>query len=525
MILIGSKTTASTTTSGATLTFQHTVIDGPNRLLIVRVGVHSEVGAAQVVSSVTYGSINMFLAGRAGSGTGPGAEIWYLIGPAVGTNNITITLAAAEDRISAEARNFYGVHQSTPIGTPVSYFNSGDDTPNIVVNTAVGNLVIDALASYDTPTIATATPGTDQELSSDIVTTATGETRLTTSHATAVGTAQLMTWETSGVPIVALVGVALKQATTISGLDSAGISMDEAASTGLVPPTGPQTFSGVTGSVSVEIPSLMVKATASKITSSEILKQNIAGGDATDPQATQLSGKATFIRPVDPQFPEFRSIRFENATVQSIAAQMGHFADREEGRAWYSAVWEGRHFHFRPIDTKEIRWRISKTEMGEQGVRLERILTNYWSHVQAFYKDGNDIWQSIPPKSDPLFRDSVPFPRETFLDTGNAPITTVARDAFFEDFKIPQPNTEFTLTGQIYNAMGVPEPLWRVRAGDVFQITDLLADIGPAADPLRTFVIKETGYNYADNSLTITPAVAMGKLETLLARVQQFGKT
>ncbi len=320
---------------------------------------------------------------------------------------------------------------------------------------------------------------------------------------------------------------AFKSIITKTGTDSTLLTGTEGAPSdvSIVPPTPPQTYSGATGDVAALITDLMVKATVNKITSTEILKQNIEGGDATAAQADQLSGKVWYIEEVDPAYPELRTTKFENATVQDIVAQLGPLADVAQQHPWYGAVWEGRHFHFRAMDFANVRWRVSKDELGDQGLQLERSLSSYWSHVQAFYLTGGNLWRSVAPKSSPKFRDNVPFKRRTVLDMGTAPVTTLARDAYYDDFKIPQPNTEITLAGSIKNAYGAAEPLWRVRAGDVFQIVDLFSDLfasGEAsnADLLRSFLIKETSYDYAANMLRIVPAVTSDRLETLIANLK-----
>jgi hypothetical protein len=209
-ITVGAITTGSVATDGTSLTISHAVAAGGDRLLLVRIAVHSESGAAEVVSGVTFGGVALTLAGRTGTGTGPGSEIWYLVAPAVSTADVVITLAATESGIVAECQNYTGVHQTTPIGTFVGFNNSGSDAPTIDATSAAGELVVDCLASTDAPTVDATTAGAGQTQDSNLtVAGATAETRLSTSHEDGAATVT-MSWATTGSPVVRLSAVPLK---------------------------------------------------------------------------------------------------------------------------------------------------------------------------------------------------------------------------------------------------------------------------------------------------------------------------
>jgi hypothetical protein len=72
------------------------------------------------------------------------AEIWYLVAPAVGTANVTVTVTGSE-YVEAAALNFINVHQSTPLGTFASSTGLGGSPASVNVSGSEGDLVIDVL--------------------------------------------------------------------------------------------------------------------------------------------------------------------------------------------------------------------------------------------------------------------------------------------------------------------------------------------------------------------------------------------
>lgn len=303
---------------------------------------------------------------------------------------------------------------------------------------------------------------------------------------------------------------------------------------GTAPPDGPpppvtppdgKRFAGSTADAYVQISNLLLKATPERVVSSEIIGQMIAGSDDIARQAPQLSSDLSFVTPSG-NTVEMRKAIFAATTVQEIINNLAATSDATVSRAWFGAVWDGRRLYFGPRITDQVKWYITKANLGDAGISLERGLQGFWSVVQSFYVDGNDIVQSVPPISDPAFKDGVPVERWQTLDLGSLPLTTEARDAYLEDFKIAQPSTELEIRGWVQNAAGVDEPLWRVRAGDVIQIVDLLPGryfrLSDAIDPLRTFFIRETTYDASTGVLNIAPAWPAERLDTLIANAQQI---
>src|SRR3972149_3113909 len=78
----------------SSLTWSHTVTStGADRILVVGVSIRN--GSSQTVSSVTYNGVAFppVLGGVATNGTVLRNELWYLLNPATGTNNVVVTLS------------------------------------------------------------------------------------------------------------------------------------------------------------------------------------------------------------------------------------------------------------------------------------------------------------------------------------------------------------------------------------------------------------------------------------------------
>ena len=137
---------------GTSMTWSHTVGSGVDQILIVGLSTDTTV-----VNSVTYGGQALTLIGSQDDPGGSSrVELWYLLAPPTGTNDIVATFADTTRAIGG-ATSWSGVNQTTPLGTAV--FASGSDgSATVTVTSSVGEVVVDALSANGN----TATPGTGQ---------------------------------------------------------------------------------------------------------------------------------------------------------------------------------------------------------------------------------------------------------------------------------------------------------------------------------------------------------------------------
>jgi len=152
-IVLDSTTNANGST--ALLTWSHTVGMGNNRILIVGTA-HRDGNRS--VASVTYGGTALTSIGaQNGAGNQNQATLWYLINPPTGTANISVSLSGSSD-VTAGAASFTGVNQTTPLGT-LNSLSGTSTTASVVVSSAAGEVVIDAVAANGDAVSLTAAGG------------------------------------------------------------------------------------------------------------------------------------------------------------------------------------------------------------------------------------------------------------------------------------------------------------------------------------------------------------------------------
>lgn len=135
----GSVVQNSTATS---FTWSHT-LSGSDRFLAVSVSIRNQ--QSETVSGVTYAGTPLTFVGARANETSAQVEIWQLVAPAVGTDNVVVTLSAPA-KIVGGAVSLTGVDQTTPVAA--SGFTAGSSTNPSLTFTAVATSawVIDALA-------------------------------------------------------------------------------------------------------------------------------------------------------------------------------------------------------------------------------------------------------------------------------------------------------------------------------------------------------------------------------------------
>ena len=145
-----------TSSNASTITLSHTTGSGTDRLLVVGIDIKENIS----VTSVTYGGVNLTLAGVANNAGNARAEIWYLKMPATGTADVVVNITGNSD-IVIGAATYNGVNQTTPLGTFVS--NTGSTiTSSVIASSASGEWVFDTMAVRDASSITVGAGQTQQ---------------------------------------------------------------------------------------------------------------------------------------------------------------------------------------------------------------------------------------------------------------------------------------------------------------------------------------------------------------------------
>ncbi|MBW2443382.1 MAG: DUF4347 domain-containing protein, partial [Deltaproteobacteria bacterium] len=155
-------------TSPNPFTFSHETAGG-GRLLLVSVASqpNQDDGIVETVTGITYGGQPLQKKGEEAQNVDNARiEIWWLVNPPLGPNDVIITFNDAfDDPVNGEgaiagAVSFTGVHQTTPLGDFASAecCSSGSADPSVTVSSAAGELVFDTVARKFNPV----TVGPDQ---------------------------------------------------------------------------------------------------------------------------------------------------------------------------------------------------------------------------------------------------------------------------------------------------------------------------------------------------------------------------
>ncbi|MDQ3195170.1 MAG: hypothetical protein M3Q32_02020 [Pseudomonadota bacterium] len=146
---------------GGALSFSHTVGAGSNRVLIVGISI-DRTTMVNVISSVTYGGTTLTNIGNtAGSSNTMRISLWRLVNPAVGTANVVVTPSINNIKYVAGAVSYFGVDQTTPLGS-FAAATGGSGTPTVNVSSAANDLVVDVVAVGDALLGNSIAPGAGQ---------------------------------------------------------------------------------------------------------------------------------------------------------------------------------------------------------------------------------------------------------------------------------------------------------------------------------------------------------------------------
>lgn len=159
-IAFDAVSTATNATDPTSLTWSHTC-SGSDRILIVGTSTESDTGGhtAQTVSGITYNGVALTKI-RSDYITDNGTELWYLVAPSTGANNIVVTMTAVVDGLYGAGLSFTGVDQSNPIDN-----HNGTTTTGLSISQSITTNVADAMIVnivQDYNSAAVFTPDGDQ---------------------------------------------------------------------------------------------------------------------------------------------------------------------------------------------------------------------------------------------------------------------------------------------------------------------------------------------------------------------------
>lgn len=128
-------------------------VTGTNNVLIVGMSMNISGNTGATVSSVTYNGTALTLAGAHNNvANTERVEIWYLVAPATGTNNIVVNYPSGVG-VVVGATNVSGADQTSPIRDFISGDGAAAAIATLNVPSANGDVVVDTLAIAGTDSV------------------------------------------------------------------------------------------------------------------------------------------------------------------------------------------------------------------------------------------------------------------------------------------------------------------------------------------------------------------------------------
>ena len=162
-VAVDATTSGSATMNGtaATLTVAHTTTATTNRVMIVGVSINITNNNAGQVTGMTWAGTPLALLGAHNDAGGTRrVEMWWLLAPASGANNLVVTVntGGANLGVVAGVTTFTGVDQTVPLGTFISADGATGAFSQIDVPSVVNGMVLDTLATGGNQTITPTAP-------------------------------------------------------------------------------------------------------------------------------------------------------------------------------------------------------------------------------------------------------------------------------------------------------------------------------------------------------------------------------
>lgn len=178
-------------------------------------------------------------------------------------------------------------------------------------------------------------------------------------------------------------------------------------------------------------------------------------------------------------------------------------------------VYEGRRLYFRPRGSGGRDWYVDATEI----INLERSLENVRNSAYGIYRDadGRTLRTNTVGDADSQGRYGVLRRGFISVQTTSLGEAQVHRSTWLADKADASARAEVRFN-RLYDVSGALYPLYALRAGDTITIRNLPPSLSSDVDRIRTFVVAETEYDAAEDSIRVSPEMPIPSLDRLVAR-------
>jgi len=212
----------------------------------------------------------------------------------------------------------------------------------------------------------------------------------------------------------------------------------------------------------------------------------------------------------------------DNMYPGNIIEDLGKLGDAG-GTPWHIAIWDDKIPYYAARGTA-VTWKTNIRDVNNGGALPSRSLNEIWNEVGADYQIAG-ARQATGLAVNAASKTKYGLTRAKYISAGSATenVAIAIRDTYLLDHADSPQQGNLRINNVRSVATGnenTPTPLWRVRAGDILRMNDLIPAASSASDSmdgLRIFHILETSYDYESNQLTITPDNPAPTLDVLLA--------
>lgn len=134
----------ATASAAGKLAWEHAVLPGDGRILVVTTALHSNAGAT--VTEVTYNGSALTRKASANPYFAEEVQLWYQLAPSVGVGQVEVSYSRGHSGLEARATTYTGVNPYRPFSSVVTSGGRSAGPATASVGSADGELVIDALA-------------------------------------------------------------------------------------------------------------------------------------------------------------------------------------------------------------------------------------------------------------------------------------------------------------------------------------------------------------------------------------------
>ncbi len=156
MALAVDSTSATDTTSIASTTITISFNNVAGDLMVVGESMWQTLSGTGDVTAVTYNGVSLTKAVDQTVNTGIGppyglrSQVWYLIAPATGTNNLVVTITSITELLAVRTGilTLSGADQTTPLDQTGVNTGTGMTLTSAVTTTANGEYIVDCIANF-----------------------------------------------------------------------------------------------------------------------------------------------------------------------------------------------------------------------------------------------------------------------------------------------------------------------------------------------------------------------------------------